>query len=362
MAMHEPRTFGRAARPGFAIPLTLMLVVLLTVGVSTTFARMQTERRADQDRQARIDAFSYAQMGLERFVTERTTLGFASLPPAAVESTTIAMPGGFATVVLRRVKQKTLTRPALYIVKSRGVRNTGSVSWMPPAEQTSAQYSIWREGNMQVLAGWTSLSGILKNGGSGTMTGFDGCGVMPPVAGVAVAENDYTQNGGGLVPTGNPNVLDLGPQATANNAVDIDWNGILNLNAMPPDLVIPPGLWPVAWPVGWWPVIRVNGDFTLPTSGRGTLIVTGDLDLNGNVTWAGIALVGGSIISNGTNNVQGATVSGLNEKLGINVAVSDVANGTKIFQYNSCNVLSALRRYSTLMQVPKTWSDNWAAW
>ncbi|MCI0436177.1 MAG: hypothetical protein L0271_21425 [Gemmatimonadetes bacterium] len=359
--MSEPRTF-HGARPGFAIPLALMMIVFLTAGVATTFIRIDGERRADQDRHARIDAFNYAQMGLERFATERPTFGFTTMPPAPYESTTIALPGGSATVVLRRVKQKTLTRPALYIIRSRAVKNAGNVAWMPAAEQTAAQYTIWREGNMDVIAGWTSLSGILKNGGAGTMTGTDGCGVMPTVAGVAVSENDYTQNGGGLVPTGNPNILDLGPQATANTLVQIDWNGILNNNTMPPDIVIPPASWPSVWPAGWWPVIRVNGDFSLPSSGRGTLVVTGDLTLSGSRHWEGIVLVGGLIVSNGTNNVQGATVSGLNEKLGINVGVSDVANGTKTFQYNSCNILSALSRYSTLVLMEKTWSDNWRVW
>jgi hypothetical protein len=131
---------------------------------------------------------------------------------------------------------------------------------------------------------------------------------------------------------------------------------------MPADITIPPDSWPASFPAGWWPIIRINGDLSLPTSGRGTLIVTGDLILGGSITWDGIVLVGGIITSNGTNNVQGATVSGLNEILGINVGVSDVANGTKIFQYNSCNILSALQRNSKLEMLSKTWSDNWPAW
>ncbi len=349
------------ARPGFAIPLALMLIVFLTVGVSTTFARVQAERRTDQDRNARIEAYNYAHSGLERFVTQRASLGFTSNPPAAVESTTVNMPAGFTTLVLRRVKQKTLTRPALYVLKARGVHTIGNVSWMPPTEHTAAQYAMWREGSMQVLAGWTSLSGILKNGGAGTMSGNDGCGVQPPVAGVAVPDNDYTQNGGGLVPTGNPKVMDLGDQTTANKTVGVDWDGIINYNTMPPDIVIPTAAWPT-FPAGFWPVIRVNGDFVMPTSGRGTLIITGNLTMGGAITWDGIVLVGGTVTSNGTNNIQGATISGLNEKFGINVPVSDIANGTKIFQYNSCNILSALARNSTLVLLPKTWSDNWAAW
>ncbi len=112
----------------------------------------------------------------------------------------------------------------------------------------------------------------------------------------------------------------------------------------------------------YWPVIRVNGNLSLPGDGQGTLIVTGDFTISGSQKWKGIILVGGTIAANGNNNVQGAVVSGLNEKLGIAVPQSDVGNGTKTYLYNSCYIANALTRYAAFVLMSKTWSDNWANW
>ena len=356
----------KSRREGFAIPLALMLVVFITVGVTTAFTRIQSETRSDQDRQARIDAFAYAQRGLEQFATDRPNLGFTVQPPAVAESARIAMPDGHADVILSLVKPKTATRQALYMLRSRGVKRTGNMAWMPPAEHTVTQFAFYREGQIQVLSAWTSLSGLIKNGTSGTITGVDGCSVEPDVAGVAVPDSNYVQTGGAkatIVPTGNPPLLDLGDQATANNAVKIDWDAIVNQNALWPDLVVPPDAWPTSWPSNYWPVIRIDGDFDMPASGgQGTLIVTGDLTINGSTQFSGIVLVGGTVYADGNNNVQGAVISGLNEKLGIDVAESDVGNGTKTYQYNSCNIKNAMARYATLVLTTGSWSDNYKTW
>lgn len=354
------------SRDGFAIPMALMLVVFITVGVTTAFTRIQSESRTDQDRQARIDAFTYAQRGLEEFVTNRTNLGFTVKPPAAAESTRIAMPEGYADVILTLVKPKTTTRQAQYMIRSRGVKQTGSLSWMPQAEHTVTQFTFWREGSMQVLSAWTSLSGLLKNGAAGQISGVDGCGVMPTVAGAAVPDSMYVQSGGTFqtaVPQGNPPILDLQSPPGAYDAVKIDWDGIVNHNAIVPDIIYPTNPWPASFPSTYWPVIRVNGDLSLPADGQGTLIVTGNLVISGSISWDGVVLVGGTLYANGNNNIQGAVVSGLNLKLpGYTVGLSDVGNGVKTYQYNSCNVLEALSRYSTLVLTGATWTDTYKTW
>jgi hypothetical protein len=327
-------------RGGFAIPMALMLVVFITVGVTTAFSRIQSETRADGDRQARIDAFNYAQRGLEQFVTDRSNLGLTVKPPAPAESVRIAMPEGYADVILSLVKPKTTTRQAVYMIRSRGVKQTGNLAWMPTAQHTVTQFSYWREGDMQVLSAWTSLSGLLKNGAAGQITGVDACGAQPTVAGAAVPDSQYVQSGGTFspaVPVGNPPVLDLQSPPGAYDAVKIDWDGIVNHNLIVPDLIYPTNPWPGSFPSTYWPVIRVNGNLSMPGNGQGTLIITGDLTITGSISWAGVVLVGGQLYANGNNNIQGAVVSGLNVKLGATVGHSDVGNGIKTYQYNSCN-------------------------
>ena len=63
------------------------------------------------------------------------------------------------------------------------------------------------------------------------------------------------------------------------------------------------------------PIIKVNGDFTLPGDGRGVLIVTGGLTISGNRHWDGVLMVGNNLTSNGNNGVDGTVVTGLNRKL-----------------------------------------------
>jgi len=352
-----------ANRSGFAMPMTLMILVFLTVGAATAFARVQTEMRAGQNREIETDAFAYSQSGLERFTIDRYNLGFTANPPANWESTRIAMPGGYADVILRRVRPKDAGKLAMYLVKSRGVRKAGSTAWTPQSEAVVSQYTYFREGTINVLSAWTSLSGLQKNGGSGTIDGNDYCGVTGPVAGVAVPDNPgYMQSGGASVPTGSPPVDSLGTQAQTNAAVKIDWDGIVNNNALPADIYYPTDPWPSSFPANYWPVIRADGDLALPADGQGTLIVTGNLTISGSEKWSGIILVGGTIYADGNNNVHGAVISGLNEKLGINVAESDVGNGTKTYVYDSCAIANAVSKFAALVMIGKTWSGNWSTW
>lgn len=212
---------------------------------------------------------------------------------------------------------------------------------------------------MQVLAGWTALSGLQKNGAAGTLGGIDLCKDSAAVAGVVVPVNPgYT---GKVVAVGNPPIDSVAPDSVA-----IDWNGIVNLGAITPTITIPGGSWPTAELTAayadststYYPIIRINGDFALPSSGKGMLIVTGNLTVNGSTGWKGVILVGGDITSNGNNGIQGATVSGLNVKLGTYVPTS-IANGTKQYNYNSCEVAKTTTTMGALVTLRNTWVDNW---
>jgi hypothetical protein len=207
---------------------------------------------------------------------------------------------------------------------------------------------------MQVLAGWTALSGLQKNGGSGTLGGIDLCGDSAAIAGVVVPVNPgYT---GKTVAVGDPPVDSVAPDSVA-----IDWNGIVNGNVITPTVTIPPGSFPTAAQFAdttFYPIIRINGDFSIPTSGQGMIIITGNLTINGSTSWKGVLLVGGDITSNGNNGIQGATVSGLNVKLGTYVPTS-TANGTKEYNYNSCEVAKTNTSIGALVTLRNTWVDNW---
>jgi hypothetical protein len=244
----------------------------------------------------------------------------------------------------------------------------------PSAERTVATYALWTPAPLDLDAAITSLGGMDKAGGSGTMDGTDACGVFPPIAGVAVSSGtgvngtNYTGAAGPI--DGNPdntpvNLGTNGPTGTAKDEVDIDWAGIVGGSVLPADYVYP--TWPGAGSPGMadWPVVRVNnspgGDFSLPNSGQGILIVTGNLIIGGSNTWQGVILAGGTIRSNGNNNVRGAVIAGLNVKLGQVVGQSEM-NGTKSYQYDSCALTRALGHIGSLQRVSNGWTDTWSSY
>jgi hypothetical protein len=359
-------------RRGFAIPIAILVIMVLTIMIAGGFSLVSAERRSVADQKSQIGAFRIAEQGLEVFLVRRDSLmagrpTYTRVPGAVPDTVVINMTGGYAQVTLTRLRPVRGSQSGLYVVRSRGVETVGAYAGSPQGVRTVAQYALWEPAGMQVLAGWTALTGLQKNGNAGTLGGIDLCGDSAARAGVLVPYDEGY--GGHMVAVGNPPIDSIpGPDSVA-----IDWNGIVNLGAIQPTMVFPGSTWPTAQMTAsysdtsstYYPIIRVNGDFVLPSSGTGMLIVTGHLTVNGNNGWRGVLLVGNDITSNGINGtfgVQGATVSGLNTKLDTYVPGSideSTANGTKQYNYNSCEVAKATTTMGALVTLRNTWVDNW---
>jgi hypothetical protein len=159
---------------------------------------------------------------------------------------------------------------------------------------------------------------------------------------------------------------------------NIDWNGIINQNAMAPDITIPGDAFPLQSvfdaDTNYWPVIRIHtNNYTLPNKGRGIIIADSDFSVHGSNMWSGILLVGGKLTSDGNNTTWGATLSGLNYLIGgtPQVSVSNNpnldgddadANGQKTYVYDSCSVAKATTRMRKYITIPNSWMDNLASW
>jgi hypothetical protein len=363
-----------SSQSGFAMPMVLLTMVLLTVGLVSLLQMVGSDRRVPDNQSAQVKAFTLAQSGLEHFLAKRDSLSVwvadsnkwilasSMLRPARSESLSVALTGGYADVVMRQVRVGTQMRPSVFAVRSRGVSLASRLRGLPQAERTVAQYAYWQVSPMHVAAGWTSVSGLTKTGATGVLSGTDACGAEPTVAGVAVGNPGYTQTGNPPVPSGSPAIQNLGTPQDAYTATRIDWPAIINQNAIVPDITIPPQTWPSFANPNYWPVIKVVGNASLPGNGRGLLIVTGNLTMSGASRWDGIVMVGGNLTSNGNNTVAGATITGLNVGLGQVVPMNSLGNGDKAFQYNSCNVARASQRWAMLRTYPNAWLDNWASY
>jgi hypothetical protein len=352
-------------RRGSTLPLTLAAIALLSMAAVTSFNRVSSERRINGDQQAQVDAFAVAQSGLEMY---RTSV--AGKPGTTHDTTLGALPGGSAVISLRRVRDVVGTEPALYLVSSRGT-STASVSYdakAAPAQRTVAQYMIWQPATMDVNAAFTSLSGLDKNGNSGSLNGNDGCSAMPTLPGVAVPNGLYSGHTNPIdgSPDNAPAYLGTsGPGGTAKDEVHVDWAGIVAGTAITPTVTLPGGTWPNSTQMLNWPVIYANGDLSVSggtTDSKGILIVTGNLTVSGSYRHEGIVLVGGTLTSNGNNQILGAVITGLNVKLGQTVGQTAVGNGNKTFQYNSCNVTNALNALGALTPIRNGWADNYPSY
>ena len=351
-------------RRGFAIPIAILVIAVLTIMIAGGFSLVSAERRSVADQKSQISAFRIAEQGLEIYLVARDSLSGAGMGcstpckhvPGQKDSVVITVSGGFANVSLTMIRPPISNQSGLYVIRSKGTETYGAYAGTPQAVRTVAQYVLWEPAPMQVLAGWTALSGLQKNGAAGTIGGIDLCGAADTVAGVIVPINPgYSGKTGAVI--GDPPIDTLPPDSVA-----IDWDAIVNHSAITPTITIPGGSWPSAAQFAdttFYPIIRINqSDYTLPSSGQGMIIATGNLTISGSSAWKGVLLVGGDITSNGNNGIQGATVSGLNIKLGTYVP-SSTANGTKQYNFNSCEVAKATSPAGALVTLRNTWVDNW---
>lgn len=370
---------SRTLRRGFALPMVILVMFILVGALASAFTMLSSERAADDASVQSQIAASLAETGLQQGLRNRPGLGLPAVPPAGVESTRVTLSNGYADIVTTRMRAPVgTTVPALYLVRSRGVRTRSGVAGAGNAIAISSAFATFQQMTMTVQSAMTGINGILKTGSSGAISGVDQCPVASGGTGdtiAAVAVPDDPGYDGSLTPlVGDPKVQSLGPDPEdAANVVPFDWADIVNGSAITPDFLsdfngngFPSTAWFTANPTRWPTIIVNNGpvpnnEFVLNTFGRGLLIVYGDLRLNGNTAgWDGIIIVGGRLRSNGTNQVMGTTITGLNVKLGYSVDDNDVNDlfGTKSYYYHSCNINSALNSLGALRVYQNTWSNN----
>jgi hypothetical protein len=369
------RTAHATPRPrrGMALAMVMVFLFALTVALAAGFMVNAGERRVDDDGLQAANVMAMAEGGLDRAMVDRAAIGLA-VPPVAPESVRITVSGGTVDVIETQIRPVVGSQPALYLIRSHAKRTQKTAGSEATAQETLTELAAWQVGSMNVNAGWSSLSGITKNGNSGVISGVDQCGQKPSLPAVSVpAVPGYVGSQGPLAGS-TPLIDTTGATAAASAASNpINWAGIVSGTALTPTYTVPPDAFPAAAlfnDTTFWPIIKIvnpppappplatNPAWTIPYQGQGMLIVEGDMVISGNNMWQGIVLVGGTITSNGNNSVDGATSTGLNVKLGYAVGMESVGNGTKHFQYNSCWVTKATASMGSMRTYSNTWSTS----
>src|SRR5688500_16742428 len=153
-----------APRRRATLPMVILLITVMTIALAAAYTLNGTEIQVGDDYEEQVAALALAESGRHRFLIDRAGLGFTTDPPGALEVDTIPYADGQAIVTLTRIRPQVQQLPALYLLTSRGRRTVATKLGIPPAERTVGQYVFWDAAPINVLAGWTSLSGLQKNG------------------------------------------------------------------------------------------------------------------------------------------------------------------------------------------------------
>ena len=114
---------NQTQRRGFAIPMAILVIAVLTIMLAGGFSLVSSERRSVSDQKSQISAFRIAEQGLEIYLVRRDSLEAAdpnySKIPGAKDSVRISVRGGFADVSLTRLRPPTGSQSGLYIARSK---------------------------------------------------------------------------------------------------------------------------------------------------------------------------------------------------------------------------------------------------
>ena len=359
---------GRRDERGAALMIVLVALLGLTVLGAAGLTLTAADIRHSENVEASTEAFYAADAGLQQYMGSNAVgdhLRWKAVPDtyAIGASTVIVTPTLFSNL---------LGREPMYMVRSVATHTAGGgVTTTRAVSALGLDVSVAFVATAAIASG----TGLHKNGGSGTIDGVDAAptnafcptGAGPDVAGVATPPAGYDQVGGASVPSGTPDIDDAVDGVTLLRRTGIDWEYLTTEDSYK-DYDIPPDSWPnfATLPADEFPVIYMDGDVAVNATqnGRGMLIVRGDLELNGSHSWEGLILVGGAFVSGGANTVEGSIISGLNLLLGESVGDSDLGNGSKTFQYNSCNIERAMeqlrknQKLTGLAPVPGSWAEE----
>jgi hypothetical protein len=354
-----------ADRRGFALPVVILIIALLTVLLTSGLTRARTERQIAQASDETSEAIAVAQSGLQ------TYLGTVTTRPSDGDSSRINVTGGYANVVVHLVRRPADTaQRSLYLVRSTGIVINPDSGAAPRAQRTVAQFAEWEAGYMLRRAAFTAANGIQKRNGLEGDTvhfwGSDYSGCSPgdsPIPGVRTSNDslpgppypavDY-QGAPGFIQEG----ASQGPLVAAQTA--INWAGAIG-SELTPDYTSFQNY------DFTYPIQRITGNLiqSVASGGSGLLLVTGDLTISAFFFFQGVILVGGAIDFDPGSWVviRGLVVTGLNEQLGINPQRSQFGDGDYLeIQYASCYVQLALAPFRGLAPIRNAWLDTWASY
>ena len=353
---------------GFALPITLFLIAILTLMLGSTLTRAATENQIAAGSKSTVDALLVAQSGLELYFGQDFT---ESDRPLSGDSTRLDVPGGWAWVVPDVVITPTDTmRSFRYIIRSTGYAEDPSQPGNALASHAVAQFADWRKAWLDApRAAVIAANGLDIESNDVVVDGrdqynalCDGDPLLPPGFGARLPANSYNSDLGAADFYGSPERIQLGTRESVAQLVNIDWAAIRSGEFIPDYTSPQNGL------TGDFPSQLVDGNYYESIDhfeGEGLLIVTGNLRVSTSREywyWRGVILVGGDAeFESDTTYIYGRVITGLNYLTGGTPGDTEIqATQLAEFRFDSCNIRKSLRSLQGFVPLQNTWIDNWA--
>ena len=125
-------------RPGFALPMAILLIGFMTAGLVAAFTRAESESRMVENLDVEAEALAVAQEGLER-VLANGTVKYPFVTGAPTDSGTIHLPrGDSAVVVIKQIRTAATNKDtSIWLIRSTG-RTRARAIGRPGAARTGA--------------------------------------------------------------------------------------------------------------------------------------------------------------------------------------------------------------------------------
>ena len=328
---------------GFVLSMVIFAVAALSIAGTALFLVVQSENAMANSGAESSAAFNVANAGLSRF------MGGTFGEPR--DSVAYEMGGGMVSVTATHVLTLGDTA-AVYLIEAEAQIPDRRVPDLV-SRRAVQQFAMLRRRPFAPIAG-LALGASSARARTVTIDGRDQCvGGSGNVAGIATLAGGDMR---GSI-TGSPAQTTM-TYAEMMKAIGVDWAALTD-RSFAFDYEVPEQAWP-RFGVGAlaaateFPTIRVDGDFRAydTNSGRGLLVVTGNLQFYDNFTWDGAILAGSVTGSSARFTVNGTLLTGFSgAQSGVNIENATI-------RYNSCKVVAAAQGIAMLSPLSNTWWET----
>jgi hypothetical protein len=325
-------------RRGTALPVALLVLLAASVLSASGFLRAFLGSRTAENHAAAVRSFFVAEAGLNQ------ALAAIGTDTAASSTRSYEIEGGTVVVKSRRLLRLDRAREIRLLV-AEGVyepvregsarRSVGQLLLAPLPFRATAAFVA---SDTVLLGTAVQISGLDSRGGE--------CSGTDAVAGLAVPPGGFLGDTAAL--SGRPPLLSLPAAGATLSSSGVDWRNVGRQEFVEPEQLISaawspqPVTDPDAWPVMY--ALPSAPPLTGTVTGRGTLIVSGDLVVAGKLRWSGLVLVAGSMTVSGRLEVAGAVAVGLErDGTGPRTGRSDLS-GVVDVRYDGCAAAGAAAR------------------